>query len=122
MAACQDGSIRHLISRLLPTEIASALAMGVRTGVSSTAERDALWQLFLSDLADQYMTVELAEPIWSHAHRLIFKYALRAADAIHVGTALMLTERSQWQDISFFTADERQARAARAEALAVQFI
>jgi predicted nucleic acid-binding protein len=53
------------------------------------------------------------------AVRLIRKHGLRAADALHVAAALVLSRELGRTRIRFATSDALQARAARAEGLKV---
>ena len=109
------------MSRLLPAEVASAFALGTRTGVLTIADRDAGWALFLTDLAEQYHVVDIRGSIWSVAHRLLFRYPLRAGDAIHVATALSV-DPTRAEQQTFWTADRQQAHAAREEGLTVELL
>jgi predicted nucleic acid-binding protein len=119
-----DSSSRHthLVSRLLPVELASALALKTRTGEIQVPQRDAYWRVIQIDLSRQYQLVELSEAIWGHAEELLFRYVLRAGDAIHLAAALASRSRSTAQDLVFWTADNRQADAAQAEGLQVELV
>ena len=112
----------HIISRLVPTEVASALALRVRTGSLTLMERNALWSVFLTHLSSQYELVEFLEPIWALSQDLVFQHAFRAADALHVAVALFLQSQSSGFEATFWTAERQQARAGRDEGLAVEFL
>jgi uncharacterized protein len=121
-AAC-DPSAGHLLlmSRLLPTEIASTLAGKVRTGELTVDDRDAGWQLFVAHMRRPYQLLTLTEAMWKSAESLLFRHSLKAADAIHLASAL-LVHANGVPDLQFWTADRQQAQAAQAEGLAVQLI
>jgi predicted nucleic acid-binding protein len=51
--------------------------------------------------------------------RLVKRYSLRAADALHVASAVILRKAMATRSIAFLTADVEQAKAARAEKLKV---
>ncbi len=111
----------HAISRLLPTELASALALKTRMGALGAAERDESWALFLGDLDKQYQVAELSESTWELAQQLLFRHALRAGDAIHLAAAI-LAAPAALGELIFWTADRRQAEAAQAEGLQVELV
>ncbi len=106
----------------MPTEIASALALKVRTGALALHERDDRWQTFLIDFVSQYEVVELTAPIWALAQNLLFRHPLRTNDAIHLATALQVRALPSGGDIVFWTADRRQAAAVAAEGLRVELL
>ena len=109
------------MSRLVVPEVASALAARTRSGQLSAEQRDALWRLFRVDLTRQYRVLQLADAVWERATQLLFRYTLRAADALHLASALTASGLAA-QPLEFWTADERQALAAREEGLAVEFL
>jgi predicted nucleic acid-binding protein len=53
------------------------------------------------------------------AIRLVRKYTLRAGDALHLASALILRKVLGLRSFAFLTADREQAEAARAENLKV---
>ena len=61
----------------------------------------------------------MAEGHLKEATRLIKTYSLRAADALHVASALILRKELGRRSIAFLTADREQAHAARSERLKV---
>lgn len=110
---------QHVVSRLLPTEMASALALKVRTGDLLPELGDKMWDLFHEALdAGVYEIVELTPPVWLLAQDLLFRHPLRAGDAIHLAAAMVIPSR----EFTFWTADRRQAAAATAEGLAVELV
>jgi uncharacterized protein len=123
LAACDPkrGDV-HIISRLLPTEMASALALKVRVGEIGIVERDYRWGLFVIDLSAQYQLLDLDERVWNEANRLLFRRALKASDAVHIAAALLAESVSPEQRLTFWTADRQQARAAEAEGLTVELL
>lgn len=62
---------------------------------------------------DEIAVVELAEPVASLASEVAEVYALRAQDAVHLASALVLG------DVAMVTLDARLARAALDAGLAV---
>jgi predicted nucleic acid-binding protein len=119
-------SHRHtlLISRLTVVEVASALNRKVREGVASPVRRDQAWRLFHSHLRDQYRLLDLHEPTYQLAERLLFAHPLRAYDAVQLATALRAAQlvRNLTADYRFCTADRAQAAAATGEGLSVELI
>ena len=122
VAACQSNEQSLLVSRLLPVEMASTLALKVRTGQTSAAERDSAWLEFTLHLRRRYHIVPLSEAIFERAQDLLFRYTLRAYDAIHLAAALALRTAGPALEMEFWTADRQQAQAAEQEGLAVQLI
>ncbi len=117
-----DAGNRHQVSRLLPTEVASALSLKLRTGAVDAAERDAHWWRFLSHLQLQYEVLELTSEVFVLAQELLFRHPLRTNDAIHLATALRVRALPSGGDIVFWTADRRQAEAAAVEGLTVELL
>lgn len=121
ISAALDPSSGHLIllSRLTPTEVASALDRKARQGEISPGLREDLWRLFLADSARRYRIQAVDEETFTLAEGLLFRHPLRAADALQLAGALRvrvaLPELAA--DLEFWTADERQAAAAEAEGL-----
>jgi predicted nucleic acid-binding protein len=111
-----------LLARLASIEMASALNRKVREGLLEPAEREHLWRVFGTHARDEYRFVAFTEPIVSQAERLVFRYPLRAYDAVHLASALSAVRNATETDFEFWTADRRQAAAARAEGLAVELV
>lgn len=62
------------------------------------------------------LKVQLTTAVLREAEQLVFAHPLRAADAIHVASALLLARTSS-EDVSLVTGDSRMEAAASAEAL-----
>ena len=122
VAACDSPDYSLLVSDLLPVEIASTLALKVRTRDITLAERDLSWQEFMAHLDSEYEIIRLSDPIFERAEYLLFRHTLRASDAIHLAAALAVSEAAPRLDLEFWTADRQQAQAGRSEGLAVQLI
>jgi predicted nucleic acid-binding protein len=107
--------------QLVRTEIASALGRRIREGVLSRGDAEAVLEAFLLHQRTIYAAVAVTEHVQRSAEQLLFRHPLRAADAIHVANALELVATLR-QPLVFLTADRRQADAAGAEGLAVEFV
>src|SRR5207249_3244146 len=93
-----------LTAQFTSVEIASALARKEREGTQSQAERDRLWRLFIRHWRSQYQIVPASEEVLARAEVLVFRHPLRAADAIHVATALVAAGRLSTTRVRFWTA------------------
>jgi uncharacterized protein len=111
-----------LLARIASVEVASALAGKVRVGALAEADRDRLWRLFRAHWRDQYQVVAMTEDAYAQAERVLFRSPLRTLDALHVGCALVVAARLPRLGLEFWTADEQQARAARAQGLGVELV
>ena len=107
--------------QLVRTELASALGRRVREASISQEQAGVLMRRYLAEERRDYNAIALTEQIQFTAERLLFRHALRAADAVHVANALELRV-SIAEPLVFLTADRRQADAAEAEGLAVEFV
>ena len=79
--------------RLSEVEIASALARRRREGALTAAARDRLLASMHRDMASLYV-VEVLPEVSALACRLLTRHQLRAGDALHLASALMLSGRS----------------------------
>ena len=111
-----------LVARLTSVEVASALARRIRDGALLPVHQDQLWRLFRAHWRDQYHVVALTEEVYTSAEQLLFGHPLRACDALHIGCALVAAAKLPELPLQFWTADRRQAQAARAEGLAVELV
>lgn len=111
-----------LLARIASVEVASALARKSRDRAIRAADGTRLWRLFRIHWRDQYQVVAMTEDAYTHAERLLFRSALHALDAIHVGCALVVAARLPHIGVEFWTADKQQARAARTEGLTVELV
>lgn len=113
-AALWDGADVVVTSRLADAEVRAVLASGRRSGrLDAADERAALerWETLLPALR----LVELHEVVTAGAAALVGYHPLRAADALHLASALALRS----PDLVVAAWDEHLAAAARAEGLRV---
>jgi predicted nucleic acid-binding protein len=106
--------------RLSETEIASALARRQREGRLTAATRDRLLASMQRDLASLYV-VEVSPEVSELGCRLLMRHKLRAADALHLASALFLSRRSE-SNIQFVAFDQALNEAAHREGLALPAI
>ncbi|WP_028045355.1 type II toxin-antitoxin system VapC family toxin [Cellulomonas sp. URHE0023] len=112
VAALWDGADLVVTSRLADAEVRAVLAAGRRAGRlvdegGATAEWDRLWP--------GLHVLELAPAVTAAAAVLVGKHPLRAADALHLASAIELRS----PDLVVAVWDEHLAAAARAEGLRV---
>ena len=113
-AALWEGADLVATSRLADAEVRALLAGGRRAGVIDTrVERAALAQW--DRLWPALHVVELHEPVTAGAATLVGYHALRAADALHLASALALRS----DELVVVACDEHVVAAARAEGLRV---
>ena len=112
------------IARATSVEVASALTRKCREGRFGALERDRHWRVFRGHVRDHYRGITLDDRILMRAEQLLFKYPLRAYDAVQLASAQQ-TRRfllGLIPDFRFCTADRTQADAARREGLLVELI
>ena len=97
-------------------ECASAIARLERERVLDEAATDIARGL-LDDLVGAWYEVAPTETVRGHARRLLLRHALRAADALQLGAALIWAE-DRPDAHRFCTLDDRLAAAARLEGFA----
>jgi predicted nucleic acid-binding protein len=105
----------HKGSSLLWPESVSAI---VRKLGPNRRLRESLLRL-CEDHLKHFDLVPLDQAHMESAVRLIRKHGLRAADALHLAAALMLSREMGRARFRFATSDALQGRAARAEGLKV---
>jgi hypothetical protein len=105
------------VSSLVQVEVASALARRTREGRLNSERRDELYARFLDDLSD-LAVVDLDEGVSARAADQARtsppNAPLRALDAIHLASALVIFEASPPEDGSagtFVTSDRQLQRA-----------
>ena len=118
-ALCETTEMFVAFSRLAQTELASALARRERARELLPEQVRQIWTLYSEHVRTEYQVVALTEQILLGAEALLLRQPLRAGDALHVATALLLVESGAV--VRFVTADRRQADAATAEGLKVIF-
>ena len=85
-------------------------ALSAREADEDVLEAEALWE--------QIRVIELVDAVKLRARRLLGAHALRAADALQLGAALVTADDDP-RRIEFVTLDERLAEAARREGFRV---
>lgn len=106
-------------SVLAIVELASALWRKVREGGVEESEIANVLQRFLDD-ARHALVVPLVDgqgPVAQEAMRLCRDMGLKAADAVHLATALVLSARSTTTPLVFLAADRQLVQAARRSGL-----
>lgn len=114
VAAVWDGADLVVTSRLADAEVRAVLASGRRAGaLDDDAARTAAaaWRRLSAGLR----LVETVPAVLDEAARLVERHPLRAADAVHLASALVLRS----PDLLVLAWDEHLAAAARAEGLTV---
>ncbi len=96
--------------RLSEVEIASALARREREGALTAVARDRLLASMQRDMASLYV-VEVSPEVSVLACRLLTRHKLRAGDAIHLASALILSGRSDIT-VQFVACDQALNAAA----------
>jgi hypothetical protein len=96
-------------------EILSALARKRRSKEISDKEYEAIFQKFLNDWAS-ITVLEFHDEIFAQLKRLIEVHSLRAADAVHLASALWLKE-SMKEQVVFVASDLELLKAATQERL-----
>ncbi len=94
-------------------ECASALARVGRDGIISDRQVDVARGL-LRTLASSWTEVLPTDGVREHAGRLLLRHALRAADALQIGAAMIWAD-DRPRGHRFCTLDARLAEAARLE-------
>jgi uncharacterized protein len=103
------------VSVICIPEIISALCRRRREHrLSSQQYRDAKAAVF-SDIED-VSVIGISEEVIARSVELLEHFPLRSADALHIACA------AEWSAELFVSADERQARAARAHGLRVEVL
>ncbi len=105
-------------SDLTRIELSAAFRRAARAGRIRDPERLIAAALAQVSRSGGLRTVNLAiGPIESEVHRLLERHRLRAADAIHLATAIVAMDGPD--GVQFITRDRNQADAARAEGFEV---
>lgn len=112
------------VAVLVRTELTSTLARRVREGLVGLDQAQVGLQTYLTHERRRYRLVRLTTAVQVRAEALLWKHPLRAADAIHLACAqtllsLLLPEEG---GLTFVTADQRQAEAAQAEGMVVEYV
>lgn len=123
MLCMPENSERIFLSRLARLELVSGFQRKLHEGAFSAPRLAAAWNAYLQHERQAYQFVEIDDQILARAEELLRnRHPLRAADAVHVASALELRAGGGVPSLRFVTADRRQANAAEAEGLAVQLV
>jgi predicted nucleic acid-binding protein len=97
-------------------EVISAIRRAHKDGRCSAAEMALVRDEFLRIWPD-FQRVEINDGLVQHAGRLIFKHSLRAFDALHLASALLLKNEAEGLDFFFSCFDRGLNQAAQQEGL-----
>ena len=111
-----------LVARFVSVEVASALGRKARDRALTAGAVTRMWRTFVGHMRHQYQVVDASDAIYARAEQLLFTHALRASDAVHIGSALIAMGAIPNADLRFWTADRRQAQVAAAEGLTVRLV
>lgn len=112
-AMLQDGIAAT--ARYTHVEILSAIARRFRDGDISASDHLHVVSSLRRDF-DTLVAVELTEDVIDEAERLLSRHALRAGDAVHLASCIVLRSRAE-VPITFVAFDDRCNDAAMAEGL-----
>jgi predicted nucleic acid-binding protein len=111
-----------VVSQLLIVEMTSAFNRRLREGTVNRDDYTRMMDAFRDDCLVEYKIMPLDESIIDLACELLERHPLRAYDAIHLGTTLVINRlliSHRMPALTFLCADERLLNAATAEGLAV---
>ncbi|MGH7856339.1 MAG: type II toxin-antitoxin system VapC family toxin [Candidatus Binatia bacterium] len=106
-------------SVLVRAEILSAVARKLRAGELAAEETLALRRRIQRDYR-RILKVRLTNAVLDETERLLFECSLRASDAIHLGSAALLSRRLGFP-LPVLTADEPMWRAASAAEMPAEY-
>lgn len=109
-------------SKLTLAETASAFARRKREGTITDDVYQDVNRAFLYDCRTQYQLVDVDDRVIALARELLDRHPLRAYDAMHLSTALVVNPicmSSHGHTITFLSSDHRLNAAASAEGLNV---
>lgn len=106
-------------SFLTAVELASALYRRLREREISSEELAFMLRAYVTHSHQDYLLVPYSDTLMERASALLAHHALRALDAIQLGSALELKNRLPVDElpVTFISADERLVEAARREHL-----
>jgi len=110
-------------SSLARVEVACALARRNREGALTPATQEELWQAFSFDVATILRALRVNVDMLRMAEQLAKRHPLRAYDAVHLATALVVNQRLVPRGVpalTFLSADSRLLEFARLEGMAVE--
>jgi predicted nucleic acid-binding protein len=106
-------------SVLVRAEIMSAVARKVRAGELSKTESAGLRRRIDRDY-QRILKVRLNEEVLREAEKLLFEFPLRASDAVHLGSAAVLSRRVGIA-LPVLTADDAMRTAASGARMEVEY-
>ena len=104
-------------SRLSEVEVASALSRRRREGACTASEHGLALQELGSDLSGMSV-IEIASGVAARAREIVSRNPLRAGDAIHLASCLLL-QNTTGQTVDLVAFDRKLRAAAELEGLAV---
>lgn len=104
-------------SRIAFAEARAAFARKRREAAVSPRDYRTIVQDFDNDW-ESYFIVDVSETLIKRAGKLAEQHALRGYDAVHLSSAVILSEENN-QPVSFVCFDDKLCRAARRHGLAV---
>ena len=104
-------------SRLSEVEVASALSRRRREGACTASEHDLALQELGSDLSGMSV-IEIASGVAARAREIVSRNPLRAGDAIHLASCLLL-QNTTGQTVDLVAFDRKLRAAAELEGLPV---
>lgn len=107
-------------AKIAYAEVHSGLARKKREGTLSAGRHAAICRQVELDW-HAYVRMDLTDEVLRLARELIHRHPLRAFDAIHLASALIL-KTSLGEQVDFVSGDERQLQAAAEEKLAARNI
>ncbi len=110
------------VAAISAVEVASAIARRTKAGNLSPADATLAKTQFDLDFDQQYLVVEITEPVLRRAVDLAGRHALRAYDSVRLSAVLALNERRIAHALpptTLVSADQELNAAARAEAIQV---
>jgi len=110
--------VRAAASPILLVETHSAFARKVRSGDLGRPDLERIRKKLKQDWS-RVLKIGVTAPVLAEAERLLFAHDLRAADAIHLASALLLMKRAG-AGMPLLTADQRMGAAAVLEGVEVE--
>ncbi len=119
----EPSPVRYVSTALITVELTAALARAERERRISRAHRDRVATQAARECRMRLRQAEVTEDVLTAASGLALKYPLRAYDAVHLATAMIV--RAQASDLPiappvFIAADRALLAAARAEGFQIE--
>jgi len=114
---------RHqcVTSRVLSVEVRSALRRRVTDGSLDARRVPQILKRFAAD-REFWALVEVTSEVLQAAEKIVATHPLRTLDAIHVASAGLFADRLATAEITFVSADARQAAVAAAIGMATEHV